>query len=180
MYFKIVNQIKNVIGEYIINFKNLFRFFTNKLFRKYILYAIKAPEFEADYMYIIEKHYLEFVLDYMQKGLYSTEDTYNHITKWMEIALYLNDVITNTVDLYHFDGDYELVPYEKNPKLSRLVTDKLIYYCDVNVNLNNMTRFVTDEKRKEFIKSHPHELYMIKAKELYHKIMCNYLSTWWD
>ena len=55
------------------------------------------------------------------------------------------------------------------------------YRCLVNVNLNNIDRFVKNEKEKKFIKEKmQHELYIYKAKNLYYKLLMNRLETWWD
>ena len=55
--------------------------------------------------------------------------------------------------------------------------DELEYILKCNVNTRNYKRFNISES---VMKLHPHELYIEKARYLYHKIRLYYEQTWWD
>ena len=63
----------------------------------------------------------------------------------------------------------------------RNIFSNSIYKCLVNVNLNNIDRFVKNDREKKLIKEKmQHELYLYKAKNLYYKLLMNRMETWWD
>lgn len=84
-------------------------------------------------------------------------------------------------DYFHFDGDLTFTPLndkEGNYKVGH--TPDFKYVCDVKVNTKNIDRF---EPRKEYQKAlldYPHELYMLKARYLYHKIRYEHELEWAD
>ena len=81
---------------------------------------------------------------------------------------------------FEYDGVSKFVPCEDNPEFYKLDQSGVTYRCNVKVNLKNIDRFIRNEHMKKYALEHPHELYEIKAKYLYHKIKCNYIECFWD
>lgn len=172
IYYKITGIIGNI--------KTWFRYYNNRYYWRFMKSAFDAAPFQASDMLYVERSFLEYVLNHMNKRLYTTDETYDYMIKWIKVAIELNKIISNCTDLFHYDGELEYEPWEDNPKLTRVITDGLIYCCDVNVNLNNINRFTDNERMIKRCQDAPHELYILKAKKLYYNILATYLESWWD
>ena len=80
----------------------------------------------------------------------------------MDLAIKLLEII-NEDEGFHFD------------------TENGGYVCDVKVNLKNAKRFVKDEEVMDYYtERYPHELYLLKAQYLYHKLRFYFEQYWWD
>lgn len=80
--------------------------------------------------------------------------------------------LKDAIDKFLKEGEYELKH-----------GDDFQYHCDVKVNVKNAHRFVPggkDNPHIEHWKEHAHEIYIAKAKHLYHKIREQYDGRWWD
>ena len=72
---------------------------------------------------------------------------------------------------------------EDSDVMELVPTPDFQYYCDVRVNTRNADRFLNPnltEEQKEYWLEHPHEIYILKAKYLYHKIRNERDGEWWD
>lgn len=103
------------------------------------------------------------LLHYFEGVIYI--DTKEIISR-IKLAIKLNEIITQEEDLF---------TYEPNVNSE----DKhLQYKCLVKVNLRNMNRFSQDPY--ELYELFPHELYIVKAKHLYYKILYENSWMWGD
>lgn len=132
---------------------------SNPLKYKTIDEAINGMSFDFGYLYNLELAKLKEMVEYFTKyGISADNDLY---IKQMKLAIRLLEIIIEEGG-YHFD-------------------DSKNYICDAKVNTKNVDRFVKNEKEKEFyVNKFPHELYLIKAKYLYHKLRNDFEQTWWD
>lgn len=121
--------------------------------------AINGKSFDFGFLYNLELAKLKEMVEYFTKyGISADNDLY---IKQMKLGIRLLEIIIEEGG-YHFD-------------------DLRNYICDVKVNTKNADRFVKNEKEKEFyVNKYPHELYLIKAKYLYHKLRNDFEQTWWD
>ena len=98
------------------------------------------------------------------------------IVRDMKICMNLIDIFSEKRDLFHYTGDMQFKPTDIDDAVE-VDTSGLKYHCDVYVNTRTVDRFLTKEQQKYY---HPHELYIAKAKTLYHKIRLERDATWWD
>ena len=78
------------------------------------------------------------------------------------------------------DGDFVFEPIEGTDNFKMLTTDDFKYNCDVYVNTKNIDRFCENEYQKKYFLEYPDNLYVKKAKNLYHKIRLERDEMWWD
>ena len=155
--------------------KNFFRFLANifKIIKiaitnssKYELVneAINGNSFDFAYLYNIEYAKLSEMKDYFEKhGIAANND---EKIKQIDFAIKLLNIIIDE-NVYHFEY------YTDNESKK--------YVCDVKVNLKNIDRFTNNNFEKDIIKNKfPHELYLMKARNLYHKLRYYYEENWWD
>lgn len=92
---------------------------------------------------------------------------YNDMMRQIRLAIKLNRII-------YRDGDnlYDVGLFRD---FDKPLQDR--YKCIVKVNLKNAARFVKP-KYIPFYTSFPHELYLVKARHLYHKILAKYAFEW--
>lgn len=161
--------------------KNFFRFLANifKMIKiaitnssKYELVneAINGNSFDFAYLYYIEKQKLIEMREYFKIHGISTRN--DEIIKQIDFAIKLLNIIIDE-NVYHFEyyTDNEGNDYSSD----------IIYVCDVKVNLKNIDRFTNNNLEKDIIKNKfPHELYLMKARNLYHKLRYYYEENWWD
>ena len=106
------------------------------------------------------------------------------IDKFLKEGEYeLIDIFTEKKDLFHYTGKVDFVPIEGSDNYELKHSDDFQYHCDVKVNVKNAHRFVPggkDNPHIEYWKKHAHEIYIAKAKHLYHKIREQYDGRWWD
>lgn len=159
------------VGHFI---KNILKVSKNALFdtKKYKLIdeAINGFGFDYGYLYNIEYAKLSEMKDYFEKhGIAANNDKK---IKQIDLALKLLKIIKDE-NVFHYEWHKDCrgkITYS-NPK----------YCCDVEINIRNANRFIKNEKEKEFyINNYPHEIYLLKAKHLYHKVRNIYEQTWWD
>ena len=91
--------------------------------------------------------------------------------KQIDLAMKLLYIINNDNDLYEY--------VEDTTSTAKTWFERSVYTPKVNVNTKNAKRFVNDYE-VEFYNKFPHELYLVKARHLYHKIRDMYEQTWWD
>lgn len=150
------------VGHFI---KNVWKFFKIALFNK-VKYktvdeAINGYSFDFGYLYNLELAKLKEMVDCFTKyGISVDNEKY---IRQMKLAIRLLEIIIEEYDCFHFD----------------LTNGE--YVCDVKVNLKNAKRFVKDEKVMDYYtERYPHELYLLKAQYLYHKLRFYFEQYWWD
>lgn len=133
--------------------------------------AIDGYWFDYGYLYNIELAKLKEMRDtFKEKGMSADNDKY---VRQMTLAIKLLEIIINDGG-YHFEWNKDA-----NGKIVYTTLHK--YVCDVKVNTKNADRFVRDEYEKDFyVNRYPHELYLKKARYLYHKLRYEFEQYWWD
>ena len=102
-----------------------------------------------------------------------------YVIRDMKICENLIDIFNGKKKLFHYDGNITFNELEDG-NYEVCHTPDFKYNCDVKVNTKNWKRFVCDDKLKKFYTENPHELYMLKAKYLYHKIRYERDYAWLD
>jgi hypothetical protein len=151
----------------------------NRHFLRLVWTALSGRPWDFDYLYYLEKAKLQEMLAYQEKHNLICEEQREQIIRTLRLAIRMLDIINNDHNYYHFDGDVKFDPISGST-LSRVNMDDIRYYCDVNVNLRNMNRFVREKDTYQFYEKHPHEVYILKARYLYHKIRFYYTELWWE
>lgn len=106
-----------------------------------------------------------------------------HDIWYMKIAAKLLECMIDDTNLFHFDNNMSC----QNDKDGRAVwvdkdgnpTNDHGYRCDVKVNMRNMGRFLKPYNKEIYLMM-PHELYLVKASHLYHKIRFEKEQYWWE
>ena len=151
--------------------------------------AWKGYPFDNGYLNNLEELKLKEMLVYHKERsiVPLCDEQRKEIIFWLGLAVKLIHIINNDTDYFHYEYDTPDEPmfiesneivngekcYEINPNY------KQKYICDVNVNLKNVSRFCKKDLIS-FYERHPHELYLLKAKHLYHLIRERYDNYWWD
>ena len=94
----------------------------------------------------------------------------------MKICERLLDIMMDDkVSLFHFNrlNDFEC-------RSDGVVVFNPQYICDVKVNTKNVKRFAKNKVLEEYYVKYPHELYIEKARRLYHKIRYERDTAWAD
>ena len=131
-----------------------------------------------EYIYSVTRLQLKELLRNMQKKKYATAETYDSMCKWIALAIRMLDITLGDVDCFHYTGDMKFI--QDSEDITTVNMDDIVYHCDVNVNTKNIRRFVNNDDIVKFYTERPHELYVLKAKYLFHKIMFKYSDSWWD
>lgn len=163
------------VGHFIKNMWKLFKMaLFNKVKYKTVDEAINGYSFDFGYLYNLELAKLKEMVDYFTKyGISADNDKY---IRQMKLAIKLLTIVNNEGGFH-----YEWLTDGKGNIVDGNFSDTHVYVCDVKVNTKNADRFVRNEKEKDFyINRYPHELYLLKAKYLYHKLRNDFEQTWWD
>jgi len=171
-----IDSLKSKWYSFIGWFKNHF----NKGNRHLRKVCRNGRPWDIDFLYDLEKAKIQEMIAYHKK--YKRYIGVEDDIKWMELSIKLIDIFTEQEDLFHYTGEMKFIPIEGTDTYSMDNSD-LKYHCDVNVNTRNVSRFVPGGKDCPYIehwKMHPHELYILKAKHLYHKIREEKDDAWWD
>lgn len=166
---KIFTVLKNIFKSIKIAIKNPYKY-------KVVDNAINGYSFDFGYLYELEYSKLEEMLHYFEKYGLSTDN--DNIIRQIKLAMKLLNIIREE-DCNLFDFVYKPKPYNSEEKKVKLLED-MEYVCNVNVNLKNAKRFAIDDKHVEVFNRWPHELYLTKARYLYHKLRYNFEQYWWD
>ena len=144
--------------------KNIFKLikiaFSNKNKYKVVDEALNGHWFDYGYLYNIELAKLIEMRDtFKEKGISADNEKY---VRQMDLAIKLLKIINEEYNYFHFDNNR-------------------VYVCDVKVNLKNAKRFVKNEEVMDYyVERYPHELYLLKAQYLYHKLRFYFEQYWWD
>lgn len=163
------------------SFTHWIRYHVNKDFCRILKTVLSGFPWDETYLYELEYVKIQEMMNYHKRTQRFVG--WEKVVRDMQICLNLIDIITEKKDLYDYSGDCEFVPVEGNPDLHEF-KGNMTYKCLVNVNLKNHKRFCLyrgyTEADTELINRHPHELYIRKAKYLYHKIRMERDIEWWD
>lgn len=161
--------------------RSWFHFHFNKNFIKLLKVVLKSYPWDEGYLYDIEKAKIEEMRKYHQKQM---------MFEGVEQVIRDMKICENLIDIFmekKLSFEYSDKPwFEKNDDGTyRMVSnhDDMGYRCTVYVNTRNMDRFFPKnipDDYKEYLKKHPHEIYIAKAKYLYHKIRLERDGAWWD
>ena len=154
-----------------------FRYHFTKDFWRIILTALKGYPWQDNFLYELERSKIQEMMNYHKKKQRFVNVEY--VIRDMQICLNLIDIMMNEESFYDYDGNIYFTKSEDGYYEIKS-TDDFKYKCLINVNLKNIDRFIIDEKAKQYYIEHPHELYLLKAKYLYHKIRYEHDSEWWD
>lgn len=158
------------------SFKSWIKYHTTKEFKNLLKVVLKSYPWDYTYLYEIEQAKIAEMIEYHR--YHQRFVGWEEVVRDMEICYKLIDIILGKKDLFHYDGDLTYTKLEDgNYEIGN--TPDFKYHCDVKVNTKNADRFVDTKTRKWYIE-HPHELYVEKAKCLYHKIRLEHDGEWWD
>ena len=176
-FFESLKEIDSLKSKWY-SFLSWFKYHFNKWNWRLMKTAFKGRPWDVGFLYELEKAKLEEMISYHEK-----HKRYVGVEKDirdMKICVSLIDIFTEKKDLFHYDGKIEFKPIEGSDNVE-LDGSNLVYHCDVYVNTKNIMRFVEkDCPYIEYWKKHPHDLYIKKAKYLYHKIRYERDNAWWD
>lgn len=160
------------VGHFITNLYKVSKYaLFNKVKYKTIDEAINGYSFDFGYLYNLELAKLKEMVDYFTEyGISADNDNY---VRQMKLAIRLLEIIIEEGG-YHFEHNIDNGGSKKFTDLNK-------YVCDVEVNIKNADRFIKNKIEKDFyVERYPHELYLLKAKYLYHKLRNDFDQTWWD
>lgn len=166
---KAFGLIKNMFKVIKIAIKNPYKY-------KVVDNAINGYSFDFGYLYELEYSKLKEMLNYFEKHGLSTDN--DNIIRQIKLAMKLLNIIMEE-EYKLFDFVYNPKPYNNEEEKVKLIKD-MEYVCNVNVNLKNAKRFAIDGKHVDIFNRWPHELYLAKARYLYHKLRYNFEQYWWD
>ena len=156
-----------------------FRYHLTKDFWKIIITAFKGYPWQESFLYDLERVKMKEMADYLEKS--NRFVGVECVVRDIRLAIAMIDIFEDETRFFHYDGDivFELNEDDKDTyTLSQ--TPDFKYNCDVYVNTRNVDRFCRNENEKRMMLEHPHELYVKKAKHLYHKIRYEKDNEWWD
>lgn len=146
--------------------------------------AIDGYWFDYGYLYNIELAKLIEMRDtFKENGLSSDNEKY---VRQMDLAIKLLKIVIEETDCFHFEhypNEHGKIVFENYIDESGKIVSvsNMKYVCDVKVNLKNAKRFVKDEELMDYYtERYPHELYLLKAQYLYHKLRFYFEQYWWD
>ena len=170
---KNIDSLKNKYYQ----IKAWFRYHFTKDFFKVLKSVLKSYPWQESFLYDIEKEKLNEMANYLEK-----ENRFvgvEYVVRDIRLCIKLIDIMQNETALFHYDGDLTFKRIKNSDNYEVNHTPDFKYNCNVYVNTKNIDRFCV-EKEKEFILNSPHELYLRKAKYLYHKIRYERDNQWWD
>lgn len=165
--------------------RHWFSYCFNKPHLKFIWEAIVAYPYDCSSIYKMEMKQMEDFKYYFSTANFITQDAYDRKIMELNRSINLLDIAMGNRETYHFTGELKFIKVEdkKSPSgkdLYKIDRSNHQYHCDVKVNIKNISRYVPNKKLHAFYMNHPHELYELKAMELYYKSKAYYSSDWWD
>ena len=143
--------------------------------------VLKTYPWDHSYLLNIEKAKMLEMAKYFERS--QIAEGWERRVKELRLCARLIEIMTDETELFHYNGDWNFVPSKTHPGCYEMeFSEDWEYVCDVKVNTKNIKRFVLDEKMIDYIlnKDGLHQLYMIKARQLYYKIRLEREETWWD
>lgn len=159
------------------------RMHTKKRFLRVLKAALKGYPYDSAYLLELEQAKINEIADYME--LNQRFVGWEYTVRDLRLCSKLIDILKHETDYFHFDGNLRFVDSEeKDENGENLVevktTPDFKYNCDVYVNMKNIDRFLFHKAERKMFENQPHELYLRKARCLYHKIRSEREQEWWD
>lgn len=152
-----------------------------KRFYNVLKTVLKSYPWDYSFLYEIEEAKLKEMLNYHENSHIVCEESREQMIRTIKWALSMLYIIQHDTDFYHFTGEAKFNELDETDKNGESLYEwdgsDLEYHCDINVNTRNYKRF---KVLKSVIDLHKHELYIEKARYLYHKIRLYYEQYWWD
>lgn len=174
-FFESIKKLDSLKSKYR-NFKVWIKYHTTRDFINLLKVVLKSYPWDYGYLYEIEQAKIAEMIEYHRKRQFF--EGWEQVVRDMEICYKLIDIILDKKKLFHYEGEIQFIPIENSDDVE-LDGNNLVYHCDIKVNTKNADRFVDSKISKWYLK-HPHELYIEKAKYLYHKIRLERDNYWWD
>lgn len=145
----------------------------NKDFFNIIKTTFKGSPWDCDFLYDLEKVKIQEMCHYIEKTRRFVG--WERVVRDMKLCMSLIDIFTQKKDLFgiEYEEGYENRPVHEQIKHMKIKSM-------MRVNTKNIHRFIKNEKVYGFYESYPYELYILKAKYLYHKIRNEKDFDWWD
>ena len=177
-FFKSLKDIYSIKNKYY-HVRAWFKYHFNKDFFKLLKAVLKSYPWDYAYLYELEQAKIAEMIEYHRKRQHFVG--WEEVVRDMEICYNLIDIFLEKKPLFNYDGKMKFIPIKGSDNLEMDGSD-LKYHCNIYVNTKNIDRFIGNrhEDIKKYWLEHPHELYILKAKTLYHKIRCEHDSEWWD
>jgi hypothetical protein len=181
-FFESIKRI-NSLGNKIRGVWYWIRMHTKKRFLRVLKATLKSYPYDSAYLLDIEQAKINEIADYMQ--LNQSFVGWEYTVRDLRICSKLIDILKNETNYFHFDGNLNFVPIEKTDEKGESLmevkpSNDFKYVCDINVNMKNIDRFLWHETERNLFENQPHELYLRKARCLYHKIRAEREEEWWD
>lgn len=166
--------------------RSWFRYTFNKYHVKLVNEAFKGRPWDEGFLIDLEAAKIREMVDYHQRV--QRFEGVEYVIRDMKLCLSLIEIFTGKRDIFHYTGKLEFVEADKETEkdlgekglFELKESPDFKYHCDVVVNTKNADRFVNDKRTINFYLEHPHELYELKARYLYHKIRFEREEEWWD
>ena len=157
-----------------------FRYHTRKEFWNIIKVAFKGYPWQESFLYELERAKIQEMIEYHKKT--KRFEGWEYVVRDMQICVNLIGIILEENDLFDYEGDgFKYTPIDGTDTYE--VTCDDVYVPKFYMNVRNAYRFVPKGKNNpmfDYWCSHPHEIYLLKAKALYHKIRNERDAEWWD
>lgn len=161
-----------------------FKYHSRKKFLNIIRIAFKGYPWQESFLYELERAKLQEMIEYHKKAQRFVG--WENVVRDMQICVNLIGIILEEKDLFTYEriNNGPLFSFTKIEETDNYeMNSNAKYICKIHVNTKNATRFIPlgeNNPNIEFWKEHPHEIYLLKAKALYHKIRTYKDSEWWD
>ena len=176
-FFESVKRIGSFKDKWL-SFKGWIRYHLfNSRFYSLLKVVYKTYPWDIDFLYELEKAKIQEMRHHHEKNKAFIGVEY--VIRDMKICENLIDIIRGKKETFHYFGDLTYTELE-NGNYEIRKPQEFKYICDVYVNTKNIDRFIENDKVKAYYIKHPHELYELKAKYLYHKIRYENDGFWWD
>lgn len=157
-----------------------FKYHTRKEFWNIVKVAFKGYPWQDSFLYELERAKIQEMIEYHKKA--KRFEGWEYVVRDMQICINLIGIILEEEELFDYEGDgLKFTKIEGTDNYEISGNNK--YVCKVYVNTKNAYRFIplgNDNPHIDYWKEHSHEIYLLKAKALYHKIRNERDAEWWD
>lgn len=166
------DTLKIKIWDPVKSFRYWCRLCINKRHFHVVKEATKGYPFDYAYLYNLEYAKLKEMLRYHETSKVPVCDKERlQVKRSLQFAISMMDIFMDDSNLYESKHIGPLLDKE-----GKFNARSMRYNCKVKVNTRNGDRFCSKSLYSKF----PHELYVEKARYLYHQIRYRYECSWWD